>query len=199
MSSIPSRNFLIELFLREEDIVLVIHVEVVWLPGAEGITFGSEHKSTRTNGATELTTAMIIRGVSFPYSQREPGTSEGDRDRRLNTQPLSHLRNKQPQQRHWCKTQRSCLRPDDRICGRGVNTSGCLHRFAEKVHTPSLNATPLMRRSQSSCQTEAWTGKQSSTSCSEDANTSFTWSEIMMRGYPLRKQKSISGKRSRAT
>ena len=78
------------------------------------VSWSACHKSTRTNGATELTTAMIIRGVSSLYSQRETGTSEGHRDRRLNTQPLSHLRNMQPQQRHWCKTQRSCLRPDDR-------------------------------------------------------------------------------------
>ena len=97
-------------FRREEDIVLVIHVEVVWLLGEEGITFGSEHKSTRTNGATELTTAMIIRGVSSLYSERETGTSERHRDRRLNTQPLSHLRNKQAQQRHDARL-------SGRVCG----------------------------------------------------------------------------------
>ena len=64
---VVSRNFPIELFRQEEDIVLVIHVDVASLPGAEGVTFGNEPTSTRTNGATELTTAMTIRGVSSLY------------------------------------------------------------------------------------------------------------------------------------
>ena len=62
---VVSRNFLIELFRREEDIVLVIHVEVA-------VTFGNEPTSTRTNGATELTMAMtILLHDTHRYSSRD--------------------------------------------------------------------------------------------------------------------------------
>ena len=39
---VVSRNFLVELFRREENIVLAIHVEVARLPGAESVTFGND-------------------------------------------------------------------------------------------------------------------------------------------------------------